>query len=79
MYTERAETAAVSCTWQQPCQRCKYTTSVNTEKCAIKKTPRNSCRITCERSETAPERKIALYKSDQQLLLLLSFMTVTIV
>ena len=77
VYTERAETAAVSCTWHQPCQRCKYTSSVNIEKMRYKKA-RNSCRITFERNETAPERKIALYKSHQQLLLL-SFMTVTIV
>ena len=35
VYTERAETAAVSCTWHQPCQRCKYTASVDIQKHAI--------------------------------------------
>ena len=35
-------------------QRCKYTTSVDIQKCAIKKTIR-SCRITCKRSESALE------------------------
>ena len=53
--------------WHQPCQRCKYTTWVDIQKCAIKKEAIHSCRITCERSECAPERRIVLYKSDQQL------------
>ena len=43
--------------WHQPCQRCKYTTSVNIHKRAIKC---HSCRIPCERSESARERRIAL-------------------
>ena len=34
VYTERAKMAAVSC--HQPCQRCKYTTSVDIQKRAIK-------------------------------------------
>ena len=42
--------------WHQPCQRCKYTTSVDIQKAS------HSCRITSERSK----RRIALYKSDQQ-------------
>ena len=46
--------------WHQPCQRCKYTTSVDIQKRAIKTV--HSCRITCERSESARERRIALYK-----------------
>ena len=65
----------------QPCQLCKYTTSVDIQKCAIKKKKKkkekkkkkrkkkkasHSCRITCERSESARERRIALCKSDQQ-------------
>ena len=48
--------------WHQPCQRCKYTTSVDIQKCAIKTI--HSCRIICERSESARERRTALYKSD---------------
>ena len=31
MYTERAEMSAVFM-WHQPCQRCKYTTSVDIQK-----------------------------------------------
>ena len=51
--------------WHQPCQRCKYTaTSVDIHKRAIKSS--HSCRITCERSESARERRIALYKSNHQ-------------
>ena len=65
VYTERAEMAAVSSfMWHQPCQRCKYTTSVDIQKRAIKAI--NSCRSTCERGESAREQRIALYKSDQQ-------------
>ena len=48
--------------WHQPCQRCKYTTSVDIQKRAIKTI--QSCRITCDRSESAREPRIALYKSD---------------
>ena len=51
--------------WRQPCPRCKYTTSVDIQKRAIKKEAIHSCRITCERSESARERRIALYKSKQ--------------
>ena len=57
--------------WHQPCQRCKYTTSVDIQKKkrrkkkALWKKAVHSCRITCERSESARERRIALYKSDQ--------------
>ena len=50
-------------TWHQPCQRCKYTTSVDIQKRAIKQAS-HSCRITCERSESAWERRIELYKSN---------------
>ena len=50
--------------WHQPCQRCKYTTSVDIQKTLYKKAI-HSCRITCERSESAREWRIALYKSDQ--------------
>ena len=51
--------------WHQPCQRCKYTTSVDIQKRPIIKDI-HSCRITCERTESARERRIAQYKSDQQ-------------
>ena len=50
--------------WHQPCQCCKYTTSVDIQKRAIKTS--HSCRITCERSVSARERRIALYKIGQQ-------------
>ena len=57
--------------WHQPCQRCKYTTSVIFHKTLYKAI--HSCRITCEHSEPARERRIALYKSDQQQLTSLCF------
>ena len=50
--------------WHPPCQRCKYTTSVYIQKRAVKKAS-HSCRITCERSESARERRIALFKSER--------------
>jgi len=50
--------------WHQPCQCCKYTTSVDIQKLTVKDI--HSCRITCERSESAREWRIALYKSDHQ-------------
>ena len=56
-----------SFTWHQPCQRCKYTTSVDIQKHAIKiklVTPVEA--HASERIESAQERRIALYKSDQQ-------------
>ena len=64
VYTERAETdfSGSRFLWHQPCQRCKYTTSVDIQKRAIKTI--HSYRITCERSESAWEWRIALYKSD---------------
>ena len=46
--------------WHQPCQRCKYTTLVDIQKRTLKTS--RSCRITCDCSESARERKIALYK-----------------
>ena len=46
--------------WHQPCQHCKYTTSVDIQNRATKTI--HSCRIRCERSESARERRIALYK-----------------
>ena len=48
--------------WHQPCQCCNYTTSVDIPKRAIKKAS-HSCKITCERSESARERRTALYNS----------------
>ena len=59
--------------WHQPCQRCKYTTSVDIQKCAIKTKTSRLCRTTCERNESARERRTALYKSDQHFLLSLVF------
>ena len=74
-----------SFTWHQPCQRCKYTTSVDIKKAtttnkrnktkqqqqqqqqnALYMKASQSCGITCERSDSARERRIALCKSDQQ-------------
>ena len=52
--------------WHQPCQRCKCTTLVVHLKCYEKIVTRNSCRITCECSESARGRRIVLYQSDQQ-------------
>ena len=49
--------------WHQPCQCCKYTTSVDSK---TRYKAIHSCRITCERNESARERRIALYKSDEQ-------------
>jgi len=56
VYTERAETAAVSFGAMG---------AEDIEKCSTKKAI-HSYRITCERSETPGERRTALYKSDQQ-------------
>ena len=50
--------------WHQPCQRCKFTSTVDIQKHAMKAS--HSCGITCERSGSARERRITLYKSDQQ-------------
>jgi len=61
VYTERAETAAVSRA---------MSSLVDIQKRAIKKKKkrrRKRCRITRERSESARERRIALYKSDQHI------------
>ena len=72
VYAERAETAAVSC-------GTSHASAVSTPlrwiiKKALKKKKKkkeeekaiHSCKITCERSESVRERRIALYKSDQQ-------------
>ena len=68
VYTERAEMAAVSCGTSHTTAVSKYTTSVDIEKHATKKEAIHSCRITCERIASARERRIVLYKSDQQFL-----------
>ena len=62
VYTERAETAAVSC-------GTSHASAVSTRlrwifKNALKKKVIHSCRNTYERNESARERRIALYKSD---------------
>ena len=69
VYIERAETAAVLSGTSHTTAVSKYTTSVDIEKRATKKEEAfHSCRITCERIESARERRIVLYKSDQQFL-----------
>ena len=50
--------------WHQPCQRCKYTTSVDIQKTRYKAS--HSCRTTCERSESAQESGEQRYISDHQ-------------
>ena len=45
--------------WHQICQRCKYTTSVDIQKRAIESYI--PCRTTREHSESARERRTALY------------------
>ena len=65
VYTERAETAAVSCGTGHASAVSTYTTSVDIQKRAVKNYS-HSYRITRERSEPARKRLIALYKSDQQ-------------
>ena len=63
VYTERAEMAAVSC-------GTSHASAVSTplrwifKKRAIKSYS-HSCRITCERSESTGDRRIALYINDQ--------------
>ena len=63
VYTERAEMAAVSC-------GTSHANAVSTPLRWIFKNVLweaiHSCRVTCECSESARERRIALYKSDQQ-------------
>ena len=64
VYTERAETAAVSC-------GTSHSSAVSTPlmwifKNALYKASHSQCRVTFERSESARERRTALYKSDQQ-------------
>ena len=64
VYTERAETAAVSC-------GTSHSSAVSTPlmwifKNALCKATHSQCRVTFEHSESARERRTALYKSDQQ-------------
>ena len=73
VYTERAETAAVSrgTSHVTTKQRCKYTTWVDIQNalCKKKKKTRRSVaynHMQQEGSESAQEQRIALYKSDQQ-------------
>ena len=47
--------------WHQPCQRCKYTTSVDIQKTAALWKASRPRRITCKRSESARERNILRY------------------
>ena len=56
VYTELAPRRLQLGMWHRPCQRCKYTTlAVDIQKTRCKKTTSLSCRITCERSESAQE------------------------
>ena len=69
VYTERAETAAVSCGTSQveSKQRRKYTTSVDIVKNALYKINSLSfSHLQKERGESTLERRTALYKRDQQ-------------
>ena len=50
-----------SFTWHQPCHCCKYTTLVESQNRTLK-----TVSYSCERSESARERRIVLYKSDKQ-------------
>ena len=52
--------------WHQPCQCCKYTTSVNMQKCTIKKEAVHSYRLASKCNESAWEWRIVLYRSNQQ-------------
>ena len=64
VYTERQSRFM----WHQPCQRCKHTTSMDFQKCAIQ-ILNKACHsvVTCERSESARERRVALDKSNHHL------------
>ena len=52
--------------WHQPCQRYKYTTSVDIKKKRRSYKASRSCRTTCERSESAQESGEERYISDHQ-------------
>ena len=69
VHTERADTAAVSRGSSHIAikERCKHAISVEIQKCTIKSQLVMTCRITRERIESVRDRRIALYKSDQQL------------
>ena len=62
--TDKQEKAEISCGTSHVSAASTYTTSVDIQKRAMKKAS-HSCGITCERSESARDRRIALYKSDQ--------------
>ena len=69
VYTERAETAAVSrgTSHVTTKQHCEYTTLVNTQNRAMKKVVTHlESHIRLARSESFRERRLALYKSYQQ-------------
>ena len=57
--------------WHQPCQRCKYTTSVDIKKTRYKAS--HSCRTSCERSESAQESGEQRYIGDHQIIKTLFF------
>ena len=69
VYTERAETAAVSRGTGHVTtkHRCKYTTSADTQNRAVRKVVTHlESHMRLARSESCRERGLALYKSDQQ-------------
>ena len=67
VYTERARNGS-SFMWHQPCQRNVAVHHFGGYSKTRYKKAIHTCRIICERSESAWERRIALNKSDQQIL-----------
>ena len=64
VYTERAHTAAVSCGISYASAVTIQTTLVDIQKRTMKKLVTHVLRITCERRESARERRTVLYKSN---------------
>ena len=53
--TQNLHKDSCSFMWHQPCQRCKYTTSVDVKKKKKHYKASHSCRTTCEHNESAQE------------------------
>ena len=64
VYTERVDTVAVSCGTSYAIAVTIQTTLVDIQKGTMKKLVTHVLRITCERRESARERRIVLYKSN---------------
>ena len=62
--TRRDGNSFMYMTWHRPCQRCNYTTLVDIQKRRYEKLVTQVLRIICERSESARERRTALYRSN---------------